>query len=177
VSTTLPTDEEVMRQLAEVRLRVMEATQTVRSPKRSTVFRRTRNLIVVGATGLALTAGGIFVSSTLVEREATAQCFAGASLNAPTAQALDLGIVQDDRTPAQPARFDPVAQCAHLWAIGEFEPGADPSKSEPIYPVPPLTACTLSNGVAAVFPNREEITAEKLCGTLGLAVWDPDSGV
>ena len=59
--TTLPSDLDVARQLSSVRASVIEATRHVRSPKRSTRYRTTRNLIIAAAAVAVLTAGAIVV--------------------------------------------------------------------------------------------------------------------
>lgn len=173
----LPSDEEVRRQLAQIRPRVMEAVRTKRTPRRSTTFRRVRNLAVVGGVGLALTAGGLFVAASTVDRESVVRCYEDANLNSASGDAFSFGTGGTEATAEDHGAHTPIASCAALWAVGDFTPGADPAKADPIYPVPPLTACALNNGMAAVFPNREELPADRLCGTLGLAVWDSDSGV
>jgi hypothetical protein len=57
-------------------------------------------------------------------------------------------------SPELPAGIRAVDMCASLWSQGFLTPGAnahDPDESV-VHPVPPLTACLLPNGVAAVFP-------------------------
>jgi hypothetical protein len=60
-----------------------------------------------------------------------------------------------------------VELCADLWRQGFLRAGApgplDPTGVATDLPVPPLTACTLDNGIAAVFPGDEH-----LCTSLGL---------
>lgn len=113
----------------------------------------------------------------MVDRVSLVRCYADVSLNAEMAEAISLGAVQTTDSIDGFAGHLPELTCSALWAAGDFTPGADPAKADPIYPVPPLTACAQNNGVAAVFPNWEELPADRLCGTLGLAVWDSDSGV
>lgn len=60
---------------------------------------------------------------------------------------------------------DPIALCAAIWRAGIIRVGsyhADGPASEP-QPVPPLVACALQNGVAAVFPGDAQT-----CRRLGL---------
>ncbi|MEV6926824.1 hypothetical protein AB0M46_20275 [Dactylosporangium sp. NPDC051485] len=70
----------------------------------------------------------------------------------------------DGRPQASPS---PVEVCAMLWRIGLLRPGQlqpnPPAEDGREYPVPPLTACTLPNGIAAVFPGDE-----RTCLRLGL---------
>ena len=175
MSTFLPSDEEVEHQLADVRLRVMEATRTVRSPRQATGFRRARNLVITGVAGLALTAGSIVIALNTEAEQLEVRCFEGVSLSARSTEVFYVDAVGSSPDLNLDAQLDPIAACSTTWATGGFTPGTDPNT--PIYTVPPLAACELNNGIAAVFPNRGKLTAEKLCGTLGLAVWDPDSGV
>lgn len=174
---SLPSDEEVRRQLLDVRSRVMDAVRTEQSPRRSTTFRRARGLVIVGVVGLGLTAGGVFVASSSVDREATVRCYSNTSLNSSMTEAMSAGVQQTDESSGDFGGHLPTVVCSAVWSAGHFIPGVDQNEIDHIYPVPPLAACTLSNGMAAVFPNREELPAAELCGTLGLAEWDSDSGV
>jgi hypothetical protein len=66
-----------------------------------------------------------------------------------------------------------VAACADLWRDGFLELGQRgintdgcveggpcPPPDRPVHPVPPLVACTLDSGVAAVFPGDADTCAE-----------------
>jgi len=168
----LPADEDVRRQLRSVRAEVMSevhATPAIES-------RRIRNLAVVGVLGLALSASSFAIAISGEEEVSYVRCFSELDpssthsdvLSAPTSDAHRSG----KWTPLQVTE-----ECDNVWASGAFEPGVDPRIIDAIHPVPPLTACRFNNGLAAVFPNTERIAADKLCGTLGLAVWKPVSGV
>lgn len=174
----LPSDDEIRRQLVDVRSRVLDATREVRSPRRSTRFRTTRNLVVAGVAGLAMTAGALYFAGTSQRIDHQINCFGSADLGAEII--VMIYAPSADSPPLHGPKADPeipIGMCGLAWSTGAFEPDADPTNVEPIYPVPPLTACTQTNGGVAVFPNRGDVAAERLCGTLGLAVWDPVSGV
>ena len=168
--TTLPTDLDVARQLMSVRAAVIEATHHVRSPKRSTRYRVTRNLIIAAAAIAALTAGAIVALQAPPDIiEGSVACFRTASL--------------DDGEPyyilGEPGLSDEAVEiCSWWWSNDGWSNEENPELWDPIrgdYPVPPLVACTLSDGSAGVFP-REGSTASDtdFCGALGLADWDSD---
>jgi len=142
----------------------------------TTQGRRMRNLAVVGIMGLALSAGAFAVAVSGEDEAALVSCFSAPDLAAPHHDVFDVEIGDAHRRGALTA-LDATSSCSLVWASGGFDPRADPTNVDPIYPVPPLTACRFNNGLAAVFPNTENIAADKLCGTLGLAVWKPVSGV
>jgi hypothetical protein len=66
---------------------------------------------------------------------------------------------------------DALDTCAALWQVGLLRlgsPSVIPPKAGASYPVPALVGCTLSNGVAAVFPGPSNG-----CDELGLAAESP----
>jgi hypothetical protein len=164
--TTLPSDVDVARQLVSVRASVIEATRHVRSPKRSTRYRTTRNLIIAGAAIAALTAGAIIV---LQEQagivDAYAKCYPTASLDSEPQWVI--GEHGDSE--------DPVQLCSFFWT-NDFWPGStEQPATDGDLPVPPLVACTSPDGIVAVFPREgSEESDEDFCGALGLADWDSD---
>jgi hypothetical protein len=167
--TTLPSDLDVARQLMSVRSAVIEATHHVRSPKRSTRYRTTRNLIIAGAAIAVLTAGAIIVlqdSPEIIDTHVT--CYRTASLDEePQVFAGE-----------EAASEDPVGLCTWWWSNDGWNDDGNPELWDPVrgdYPVPPLVACTGPTGLAAVFPNEgNAIPIEDFCGALGLADWGPD---
>lgn len=163
----LPTDLEITRQLVPVREAVLAATLSVRSPRRSTRFRVTRNLIIAAAAIAALTAGSLIVARlSQNDIDHSAICFQHASLDSYQVPISGAGDTTDEP-------LDPIRGCAFAWKLGNFEPGGPPDPSTANFPVPELTACTLADGSAGVFP-REGRPAEDFCAALGLAVWDSD---
>jgi hypothetical protein len=168
--TTLPSDLDIARQLTSVRAAVIEATHHVRSPKRSTRYRVTRNLIIAGAAIAALTAGAIIVLQEPPDIVAgNVACYRTASL--------------DDGEPSiimgEPGLSENAAElCAWWWSNDGWSNESNPESWDPVrgdYPVPPLVACTRSDGIAAVFPNEgDALSDEDFCGALGLADWDSD---
>jgi hypothetical protein len=143
---SLPTDQLVADALAVTRVSVLDATRHVRSPKRSTRYRYTRNGIIIGGTVLLLTAGALVVAMERPDVIAgNVVCYEHASLDS---------YPQGIGTPDRP--LDPVALCADQYP-----------------PETPVSVCTLPNGIAGVFP-REGRPANDFCETLGLADWDSD---
>jgi hypothetical protein len=66
---------------------------------------------------------------------------------------------------------DALDTCAALWRVGLLRlgsPSVSPPKGGASYPVPALVGCTLSSGVAAVFPGPPSG-----CNQLGLAPESP----
>lgn len=168
--TSLPNDREIERQLVRVRADVMAATHHVRSPKRSTRFRVTRNLIVGGVAIAALTGGTIIVASENARVIDTyVFCYEAASLSSDRA---DVAAEVSDHITA-----DPVATCGDLWRVGRLGQSGqiDPNDPNNNFPIPALVACEGKDGVAAVFPRENAETSDQgLCEALGLAVWDSD---
>jgi len=166
--TTLPSDLDVARQLMSVRASVMEATHHVRSPKRSTRYRTTRNLIIAGAAVAALTAGAIIVIQADAGTVSSyGKCYHTASLDGEPPQ----WVISDPG-----ASQDPVELCSIFWTNDLWEgSNDDPDPTDGNLPVPPLVACTSTDGIVAVFPREgSEASDEDFCGALGLADWDSD---
>jgi hypothetical protein len=141
----------------------------VRSPKRSTRFRVTRNLIIASAAVAALTAGAIVVALESNDiRGSNAACYPTASLDGTPYNVL-----------GEPgaALADPTVLCEVVWANNLWDESTndDPDPSDGTFPVPPLTACTGADGIAAVFPLEGSAASEEdFCETLGLADWSSD---
>lgn len=163
--TTLPTDLDVARQLVAVRASVIEATHHVRSPKRSTRYRTTRNLIIAAAAIAALTAGAIVVIQYSQQTIATTVlCYPEPNLDSePIGVVGAVGQTESDW-------YD---LCAVVWRNDMFDPANnnDPDPNDGTSPVPHLVACTGREGLAAVFPVPD---GEGFCETLGLADWRSD---
>jgi len=164
---TLPTDLEIEQNLVPVRLAVLEATRTVRSPRRSTRYRTTRNVLIAAVAIAALTAGAIAVTRSFQDTiDNSFSCYQHASLDSHVQPVAGAGDSTDDPG-------DPLELCAQVWHDGFFEPGGPPPAGEGDSDVPELIACTLPDGTAGVFP-REGHPAQGFCGALGLAEWDSD---
>ncbi len=167
--TTLPGDLDVARQLLSVRANVIEATNHVRSPKRSTRYRTTRNLIIAAAAIAALTAGAIVVIQYNQETiDTVVVCYPEPSLEG------EWPPIQVSKVPGSDA--SPFELCALMWRNDLFDPANnnDPDPNDGTSPVPPLVACTQPDGLTAVFPLEEGASEEGFCETLGLADWRSD---
>jgi hypothetical protein len=165
--TTLPSDLDVARQLVAVRASVIEATHHVRSPKRSTRYRTTRNLIIAGAAIAALTAGAIVVIQyDQLTRATVVGCYPEPSL-----ESQPILVSKEPGSSATPFEL-----CELMWRNDLFDPANnnDPDPNDGTSPVPALVACTGRDGLAAVFPLPDGGSDKDFCETLGLAVWDSD---
>ena len=137
----------VAEALASTRVDVLEAMLHVRSPKRSTRYRYTRNAIIAGGAVILLTGGALAVALAPPEVIAvSASCYSEPSLDS---------FVQVNSWVDTP--FDPIAACGLEYNVPDSE----------------LSVCTLPNGTAGVFP-REGRPAEDFCAALGLADWGSD---
>ena len=137
----------------------------MRSPKRSTRYRTTRNVIIAGGRSCRSPPA----PSSLCRRlrdviAATVTCYPTASLSE---EPQYIGGEPDTSDEA-------IALCSwfwsnDMWTTEEYEPqGGD-------YPVPPLVACTGNDGIVAVFPREgSEASDTDFCATLGLADWGSD---
>jgi hypothetical protein len=161
MSALLPADDQVALLLAETRVAVLDATRRVRSPKRSTRYRVTRNIVIASVAAIALTAGAIAVARAVQEQiDTNVVCYETADLDST---AIWGG--------TNPEMFDPVAMCETAWATDSFD---DPQGGEDMsHPVPELIVCTRPDGVAGVFPLGDA-RSEDFCAALGLADWDSD---
>lgn len=156
----LPSDDEIARRLADTRVAVLDATKHVRSPKRSTRYRVTRNVIIAGVAVAALTAGAIAIALQPQDiLDTNMVCYEGPSLDA---RHIFAG--------GGPHDFDPIAMCETIFALDLFN---DTLSEDDSHPVPELTICTMPDGLAGVFP-LEGARPEDFCAALGLADWDSD---
>jgi hypothetical protein len=158
----LPSDREVAEQLSRVRLDVLDATKHTRSPRHSTRYRVTRNVVVGGALIAALTGGSVYVATApRGEIESVVKCYEAADLSS--------------QSYAPVTGFDdPIETCGAAWRQGILGQGGAVDPNETDFPVPELVACEQRNGVAAVFPTEDTESDQGLCEALGLAVWDSD---
>jgi hypothetical protein len=127
--------------------------------------RVTKRIAVVVVSGAVVLGGGTAAVAYVTARKPEVppmeqtQCYTKATLDGDYAK--QAGVVTRDHS-ARSA----VQVCTLLWKAGALrldstQDGKASDNRE--YPVPPLTACVLSNGVAAVFPGDD-----KTCAGLGL---------
>jgi hypothetical protein len=148
------------------------------APKRS--GRRTARYAAILAGASVLTVGGTAVGYVAF-RPATVpvtdelRCYTVASLEGGD----DFAGITTGQARGPDGTADPesaVQACADLWRSGLLAPGEPglnvegcveeepcPPSDRPARPVPPLVACTLDSGVAAVFPGDAQT-----CADLGL---------
>lgn len=121
-------------------------------------WRRSRRAATVGIGAAALVfAGGAASAGYVMFRPATelqtVWCYNAPSLDED--QRILAGAANEGAGPID--INDPVAVCSQVWRDGLLPTeGASDAPVVPADEAPPLTACTLSDGVAAVFPGDEE---------------------
>lgn len=130
-------------------------------------WRRSRRAATVGVGAAALVlAGGAASAGYVMFRPATelqtVWCYDAPSLDEN--QRVQAGLANDDSEgeAAGPIDInDPVSMCSQLWQDGVLPVGAGsdleaaPNEGAPAEEAPSLTACTLNDGIAAVFPGDE----------------------
>lgn len=147
-------------------LETLVAEHTGRRHRRKPAF------IAIGAAVVLSTSAGAFVyvqHSQPVTNKSEARCYAVASLAggdqsySTIAEAIPAGA-----PPGSKAQVDhAVSVCAALWRQGFILPGADrvapPRNTTANHRIPPLIACVMPDGTAAVFPGNS-----RTCANLGL---------
>lgn len=127
-------------------------------------WRRSRRAATVGVGAAALVlAGGAASAGYVIFRPATelqtVWCYNAPSLDEN--QRVQAGLANEDSGggAAGPVDInDPVALCSQMWQDGVLPVGEEQSDVEitPTDEAPRLAACTLTDGVAAVFPGDAE---------------------
>lgn len=147
--------------------RVLEdaARATLRRRRRRWLSRTT---IAAGAAAL-LTTGGVataYVGYRAAHETSDVRCYTKVVRDSgedfPGTTVTTRGTGSNGRT----APADPVRACADLWRQGVLRPGARTAGDVDggTHRVPPLQACVLDNGIAAVYPAADPRT----CAGLGL---------
>lgn len=175
--TRLPNDNEIRSQLAPVRARVLASARAERSLVGLPLPGRRRRLLAVGlaaAAAVILTTGAVWVANVYHDAATTAWCYEAPNLSSRSIEVVDT----TDMTPFtgvadRHASTPPTELCAGYWESGELSLGPGSFTHD----TPALVACAQSTRLALVFPLRQGLTPEELCGALGLAAWDSDSGV
>lgn len=150
-----------------------ETRQLLEDAARATLRRRrrrwlSRTTIAVGAAAL-LTTGGVataYVGYQNAHQTTDVRCYTKVVRDEgegfPGTTVTTRGTGSNGRT----APADPVRACADLWRQGVLRPGARTAGDVDgrTHRVPPLQACVLDDGTAAVYPAADERT----CAGLGL---------
>jgi hypothetical protein len=133
-------------------------------------------IAAAGAGALALTAGTLaVVQATHEQTTYSVQCYSQASTSSTYGTASEpLPINSATGHAGTRAAVDPVSACGHMWREGlvgqQPDPQRDPNSAN--FPVPPLIACTLANGVGAAFPKGDSNDNQaSFCDSLGLTPW------
>ena len=114
-------------------------------------------IVCIAALAAATTGAAALVHRTAEHAtdKSRIRCYSSADIGTDSSfRGTDAGMAQaaGDQTPPDP---DPIDLCTALWRMGSVQPGVrnaqPPDGGE--HPVPPLVACRLDNGIAAVFPG------------------------
>ena len=136
---------------------------------------RRRRYAIAGLTaGVVIAAGGgtaaAFVLFSKASDTTTGYCYATASLDESSTNRTEFAAAGTDDSPNDAAAVS-VDVCAAYWRSGVFAGGTVDANQPPTggaWPVPPLIACVLPSGKAAVFPGDTTT-----CRTLGLSALSP----
>lgn len=121
--------------------------------------------------------GGTAAAVTLLSPQnptvrATGRCYARASSNfTSTFPGGSVSVLEPNGTGLTDVPSQIISACAALWrqgAIGQPSPGPDSTRPPADFHVPPLVACVLPDGEAAVFPGQKTT-----CIRLGIAPMKP----
>jgi hypothetical protein len=132
------------------------------------LFRRRRRivtgLVVVAIVGSGVAGITLLRSSPITDRS-TARCYTVDSVG--TGEDFVGTTIVASGIPGSPAQVDnAIAVCADFWRQGFLVAGKTGIQRRPASqsnPVPPLIACTLPDGRAAIFPGDQDT-----CAQLGL---------
>jgi hypothetical protein len=120
-------------------------------------------VLLIGGTAAAYVA---FKPATVPVADQT-RCYTKASLAGGDTNFFGTTVAQARSADGTRAAASAVEACSALWRQGLLRLGSKqvggPDTSGTTHPTPPLAACTLDNGVAAVFPGDEQT-----CARLGL---------
>jgi hypothetical protein len=151
--------------------RVMVERRTIRS------LPRRRPLIVAGGVVALLAVGGAAAAYTLLPPKAASvqdsgRCYGKLSTDFGDGfPGTTIGVASRPGQAAQDVPPQVLDACAAVWRAGFFTadgsqaPDPDPATT---HAVPPLVACVLPSGQAAVFPGKADT-----CAVLGLAPMAP----
>jgi hypothetical protein len=179
----LPPDRPVPPARWEQRRRLLHRHVTSSAvPARPRRFGGWRRWLVAGVVAATLAGGGTaaaYVAYAPATETSLVRCYTKASLEGGNSPVYGSDVVHVSMmsvrgaTPtvsATPAdQPDPIEECSWMWRDGLLVPGSRgtirdiPANPTPTHPVPPLVACTLHNGIAAVFPGDDST-----CAALGL---------
>ncbi len=136
---------------------------------------RRRRYAIAGLTaGVVIAAGGgtaaAFVLFSKASDTTTGYCYATANLDESSTNRTEFAAAGTEDLPNDAAAVS-VDVCAAYWRSGVFAGGTVDANQPPTggaWPVPPLIACVLPSGKAAVFPGDTTT-----CRTLGLSALGP----
>ena len=147
---------------------IVEAAVTPTAARRRPSRRRI--VVAAGAALLLTTGAAAYVASRPASDKSVVRCYTVAGLDGGDVfRGTSVSVVTRDRiVPIE----DALSACARAWRDGVLVAGAagpvDPDPRRVPAPVPPLVACTLPQGIAAVFPGDDAT-----CRRLGLPSLEP----
>ena len=139
--------------------------------------RRLRPRLIIAAltAGVLIAAGGgtavAFVFFSNASDTSTGYCYATATLDESSNNRTEFAAAGTEINPNNAAVVS-LEVCEAYWRSGVFAGGTVDVSQPPAggaWPVPPLVACVLPSGKAAVFPGDPTT-----CRTLGLSSLDPE---
>ena len=131
-------------------------------------------IAIVGGVSVAAVLSGAAIAVAQARREDiayTVNCYGGPSLSSPlTTVAASEGVDNQTGDTVERQELDPIDACAAMWRmgiLGQDAPTSDANNAN--FPVPPLTKCTLNDGIIGVFaPESTQTTDSDFCLSLGL---------
>ncbi len=164
----LPPERDLPADRAQVRRTMLE--EYVRTHSEGTTVSRHGNRWMIGLLAAVLVVvTGAATYRALAPAKITDQvrCYTVASLRGGDDSFFGTTAAQATAADGTKHESPPIEVCALLWRAGVLQEGrkqvTGPGPSAGTYPVPPLVACTLDNGIAAVFPG-----GDRTCTELGL---------
>jgi hypothetical protein len=123
--------------------------------------------VAIGLAALSLLFGGAavgYVAWAPARDQDQIRCYTSPTLQGGDDDFLGTTAVQAIPSGGGPTKVSPIDICAMLWENGILRSGEKVVGAGPLLtnqPVPQLVACTLDNGIAAVFPG-DAGTCERL---------------
>ncbi|EIV95432.1 hypothetical protein [Frankia sp. QA3] len=126
--------------------------------------------MIIGAVAVVVTGGGTaaafaaFAPATVTDQ---IRCYSRASLDGGDDNLFGTSAAQATAADGSKTVIPAAEVCSTLWRYGLLAPDSRgavhvPSDAEPTRSAPPLVACALRNGIAAVFPGDDN-TCTALC--------------
>jgi hypothetical protein len=145
---------------------------TTRPSRRPWITRNTTRFAIIASGASALLIGGTAAAYVAFRPAGVpiadqTRCYTKASLEGGDRNFFGTTVTLGRSADGTRTATSAVELCSALWRQGLLQLGSKqvggPDAGQTSHPVPPLVACTLDNGVAAVFPGDDQT-----CARLGL---------